>query len=65
VITPIRALTATVLAIRLMANATAMAPSAQPQAVPSLIDLSTVSELRDRFNHDSGATRLVLLLSPT
>jgi len=28
-------------------------------------ELRTVSELRERFNHDSGKVRLILLISPT
>jgi len=31
----------------------------------SLIELTSVNELKDRFNEDEGSTRLILLLSPT
>ncbi len=34
-------------------------------ATSKVIDLSSVSELQDRFNADAGAVRLILLMSPT
>lgn len=30
-----------------------------------VIELQSISELQDRFNEDSGAVRLILLMSPT
>lgn len=39
--------------------------SLKPQPEVPLTDLSNLDELRARFNHDKGTTRLLLLLSPT
>ena len=38
-------------------------PPEQPRAV--VHDLSSIQDLRDRFEEDAGSTRLVLLISPT
>lgn len=37
----------------------------KPSSNVALAELNNVEELRTRFNQDKGATRLVLLLSPT
>jgi hypothetical protein len=38
---------------------------AAQRPIPGLVDLGNVSMLREQFNKDRGAVRLVLLLSPT
>ena len=35
-----------------------------PEETP-LVEIKNIKTLRDRFNQDSGKTRLILLLSPT
>lgn len=40
-------------------------PPASPPPGVTMTDLQGVDELQTRFNTDQGATRLVLLLSPT
>jgi anti-sigma-K factor RskA len=37
----------------------------KPSSSVTLADLNSTDELRARFNHDKGAPRLLLLLSPT
>jgi hypothetical protein len=39
--------------------------SFRPSADVVLTDLHSVNELRELFNQDKGATRILLLLSPT
>jgi hypothetical protein len=39
--------------------------SLKPAANVALTDISSVEQLRERFNQDKGSSRLVLLLSPT
>lgn len=34
-------------------------------AVATLTDLANIDPLRDQFNRDAGATRLIMLVSPT
>jgi hypothetical protein len=38
---------------------------AAAQSPPTLVELRDLSELRARFNADSGFARLILLVSPT
>lgn len=40
-------------------------PNAVASVPPELKDLRSLEELKTLFNHDDGAPRLVLLLSPT
>ena len=40
-------------------------PAGQPGPATALVDLGDLDELKAAFNADTGAPRLVLLLSPT
>ena len=40
-------------------------PSSKQDGVQQLTDLTSVEQLRTRFNDERGAPRLILLLSPT
>ena len=44
-----------------IAGVSAQSPKSGPQAT----EFTDISQLKDAFNKDSGAIRLVLLLSPT
>ena len=48
----------------LMALTTALITGCKP-APPTLSNISSVDELKGRFNADAGKPRIILLLSPT
>lgn len=62
---PARSIRAALLSSCLAMIAACGAGGATPTAGPTLGDLSSVTELQNAFNQDSGKTRIVLLLSPT
>jgi hypothetical protein len=54
------------LAALLIATACAHVGETRAGAEPAPVrDLGSISALQDRFDHDAGAIRLVLLISPT
>ena len=56
------------LALALAASACTSGPSPGTDATSRngrVAELRSISELRDRFNEDSGKVRLILLISPT
>ncbi|MDQ3665661.1 MAG: hypothetical protein M3410_03505 [Acidobacteriota bacterium] len=53
------------LIITLFAAAIGLGLFAYPRPEATLTDLRSVEELRTRFNHDKGKSRLILLLAPT
>jgi hypothetical protein len=55
----------TIIAVVMAIAVVAAVLSFYPKPSASLNDLRSIEELRTQFNHDRGAPRLVLLLSPT
>ncbi|CAN5469412.1 hypothetical protein BH20ACI3_BH20ACI3_19830 [soil metagenome] len=53
------------LIVTLFATAIGLGLFAYPRPTAPLIDLRSVEDLRARFNHGRGKSRLILLLAPT
>lgn len=54
-----------ILALAMVTSACGSGGTAAVGPPMRVTELESISELRDRFNEDSGAVRLILLMSPT